>query len=164
MSNTEAVEQKKAPALKYWLTATRDFNGGTPSLHIRIEWTANGTTRSAYGSFWPSDGDISWQYDAPPSALNTLAVGCCFDAGDGYDDTLHGAEYMGQETVAQMDHQVAARCSCCGVVQADEDCLSENGECPKCWAHRMADAEANEPDDHVDSIDTLGLRGLVGVL
>jgi len=116
------MSQTNQPAgLKFW--TTRDWTA------IRLERDG----LSWCGTLTAPD-TISWAYGAPDD--DGLAVMVLADAGEHTPPA--GWEYQGTETAQEMDRQVVARCSVCHVVQASEEWLSEQGECPHCFISRRA--------------------------
>ncbi|RPH64960.1 MAG: hypothetical protein EHM89_00020 [Acidobacteria bacterium] len=103
-----ATASPVAPLLRYSLSHGEEL--------IRIEWLdSSGLVRSTYGRLsgdhlrW--DGHragerIRWAYADAPDDLEYL-VNQCAAAGAEYD--VPGAEWLGYETPAEMDRQVAAR-------------------------------------------------------
>lgn len=117
-----------ATLLRYWLT--EDYKS------IRIAWVdAQGIERSASGYTAEGQSALGWHYGKPPEALRIAARDCL---ADGYEHSIPGCLFVGFESYREQDRQVAARCSSCGVVQADEDDLSERGECTRCFVSRLA--------------------------
>jgi hypothetical protein len=90
---------------------------------------ACGIVHSTCGLYFADDHAVNWQYGDPPGALAELALECAATAGE---FAVPGATWEGNESASEMDHQVAARCTACGVVQTTIDVLSEIGNCLRC--------------------------------
>lgn len=121
---------KPATLFRYWLCHT------VTDATIRIEWVVQGIARSTYGRYFSDDHEVNWQYGDPPERLQPAALECAADAGEYTGIT--GCLYEGNETVAEMDRQCAARCQSCGIVQDSEDDLSSGGDCSKCFVGNAA--------------------------
>lgn len=120
--------------LRYWLTPGFNPDSTFQCGSIRIEWTKDGVTRSEFASFFGDDGHLNWQYGTPPACLAQAARDCCYEAGCCGDVHLPpGCSFEGFEEPTEMERQVAARCTSCGVVQASEAHLSESGDCSRCF-------------------------------
>lgn len=112
--------------LRYWTDSRPEYTDG----RVRVVWMdAGGIERSTMGHYFADDHFVNWQYDDPPVALAALALECAAVAGE---FTLPGASWEGNESSSEMDHQVAARCLICGIVQTAIEMLSEIGNCPRC--------------------------------
>lgn len=118
--------------LRFWLTSTRDHNGRLPNdLSIRIEWTEDGVTRAAVGSFMRES--ISWVYGSlVPDRIDDIAVDCCFDGGESGE--VFGATFEGTQPLPEMYKAVESTCARCGSRNESIDHVSVDG-CQHCCGH-----------------------------
>jgi hypothetical protein len=125
-----------SPAFRFWLS-TRTIFASDPSL-IRVAWTVQGVEQSALG--YVDDTRIVWNLGAEvPSRLDRDAFEAAWSQADYGDAHVPpGWTFEGYETSNEMERQVGCRCLSCGVVQATEDDLSEQGDCPRCFISRSA--------------------------
>lgn len=122
------------PTPRFWLTTLRDCDGYLDSgACIRLEIGG----RSYVGQWTRGNESLHWQYDYPGDELDELALACLLDANE---HGVPGAQYMGQETDAEMHRQILARCESCSAVQASIGMLSTSGRCGRCFVAAMAGA------------------------
>jgi hypothetical protein len=85
--------------LRFFLSSSRDFNGGLGEQFIRVVYQG----RTTYGEL--IDGHaIRWLSAEPPGSIHNDAIHCARDAGE---HTIPGCSFEGFET----ERQMAAACS-----------------------------------------------------
>lgn len=119
----------------FWLSAPSRFSSD-PEL-IRVDWQADGVTRSALGTV--DDTRVVWDLGSEvPAAIDRDAFEAAWSQADYGDAHVPpGWTFVGHAAARDMEDAVECRCQACGVTTESVDDLSEQGECTLCFVSRM---------------------------